>query len=157
MRNPGWVEWDERGDGTLVIEEVAEVVRFSPFDEMAEAGLELEDYNQVKLPPNVESQLRLYVETIAKLYHSTNSFHNFEHASHVAMSVSKLLNRIIVGGGGSNDSNKNDCDDQDEDRPPVIVVAESPEMKAKELHEQTYGISSDPLIQFSCVFSALIQ
>jgi hypothetical protein len=61
-----------------------------------------------------------------------NAFHNFEHASHVTMSVTKLLSRIVAP--------KNIGDDNHDD-----------------LHDHTYGISSDPLTQFACVFSALIH
>jgi hypothetical protein len=41
------------------------------------------------------SQIREFVFQISALYHH-NAFHNFEHASHVAMSASKLLRRIIA-------------------------------------------------------------
>jgi hypothetical protein len=41
------------------------------------------------------SQLHNYVATIASLYRD-NPFHNFEHASHVTMSVVKLLSRIVA-------------------------------------------------------------
>jgi hypothetical protein len=58
-----------------------------------------------------------------------NAFHNFEHASHVAMSASKLLHRFIDP----------ECDD--------VKMAE-------ELHDLTDGINSDPLTQFAVVFSA---
>ena len=63
-----------------------------------------------------------------------NPFHNFEHASHVTMSVSKLLSRIVApdidGTGGDIDHT---------------------------LHDHTYGITSDPLTQFAVVLSALIH
>ena len=55
-----------------------------------------------------------------------------QHASHVTMSVAKLFSRVIapdqedVGG------------------------------HARSLHDHTYGITSDPLTQFSVMLSALI-
>lgn len=52
-------------------------------------------------------------------------------ASHVTMSVTKLLSRIVAPDLASSD-------------------------KAT-LHDHTYGITSDPLTQFSCVFAALIH
>lgn len=61
-----------------------------------------------------------------------NAFHNFEHASHVLMSVTKLMSRIVA---------------------PSHLDEES----ADALHDHTYGITSDPLTQFSCAFSALIH
>jgi hypothetical protein len=64
-----------------------------------------------------------------------NPFHNFEHASHVTMSVSKLLSRIVA------------------------PREEAGDEKDKEslLHDHTYGITSDPLTQFAVVLSALIH
>jgi hypothetical protein len=66
------------------------------------------------------------------------TYSNFEHASHVAMSVNKLLSRIVAPdaavdwtGDGSNKRN------------------------ASELHDHTFGITSDPLTQFAVVLSAL--
>jgi hypothetical protein len=64
-----------------------------------------------------------------------NPFHNFEHASHVVMSVVKLLSRIAA---------------------PDIGEEAGKDM-ASTLHHHTYGITSDPLTQFACVFSALIH
>ena len=63
-----------------------------------------------------------------------NPFHNFEHASHVSMSVVKLMSRIVT----------------------PDVEAKNSDMEST-LHEYTYGITSDPLTQFACVFSALIH
>ncbi|KAL3939168.1 MAG: hypothetical protein SGBAC_006057 [Bacillariaceae sp.] len=55
---------------------------------------------------------------------------SFDHASHVTQSVSKLLSRIVA-----------------------VKQLED----AKELHDHTYGITSDPLTQFAIVFSSLIH
>ena len=65
-----------------------------------------------------------------------NPFHNFEHASHVTMSVTKLLSRIVA--------------------PSDMDFTNNAQARAK-LHDHTYGITSDPLTQFACVFSALIH
>jgi len=73
-----------------------------------------------------------------------NPFHNFEHASHVTMSVSKLLSRIVSPQDINNRS-------QDENSEKNI------EDYAWEVHKSTYGITSDPLTQFAVVFSALIH
>ncbi|KAL3918318.1 MAG: hypothetical protein SGILL_004297 [Bacillariaceae sp.] len=83
------------------------------------------------LNQQVVEELRNYVQTIASLYNE-NPFHSFDHANHVVMSVNKLLSRI----------NAPDLD-SDED--------------GKTLHDHTYGITSDPLTSFACVFSALIH
>ena len=50
-----------------------------------------------KLPDTVVSQLQHFVTAIA-LLHGNNPFHSFDHASHVTMSVHKLLLRIIQSG-----------------------------------------------------------
>jgi 3'5'-cyclic nucleotide phosphodiesterase len=60
-----------------------------------------------------------------------NPFHNFEHASHVIGSVTKLMSRI--------------------------VASDQTGFMDNMLSDHTYGIASDPLIQFACVFSALIH
>lgn len=90
-----------------------------------------------QLNDDVVQQLREYVANVAALYRC-NPFHNFEHASHVTMSVVKLLSRIVV---------------------PADIDYENLGMDkiASTLHDHTYGITSDPLTQFACVFSALIH
>lgn len=42
-------------------------------------------------------------------------------------------------------------------RPSELDLDESNLAKASQLHDHTYGITSDPLTQFACVFSALIH
>lgn len=61
-------------------------------------------------------------------------------ASHVAMSVTKLLSRIVV---------PTDAFGESLDRADKDIVSS--------MHDHTYGITSDPLTQFACVFSALIH
>jgi hypothetical protein len=85
------------------------------------------------LPKFVIDELRSYVSTLAGMY-LENPFHNFEHASHVTMSVVKLLSRIVA---------------------PNIHI-EDDDIEAA-LHDKTYGITSDPLTQFAVVLSALIH
>jgi 3'5'-cyclic nucleotide phosphodiesterase len=81
--------------------------------------------------------------------YNDNPFHNFEHASHVTMSVVKLLSRIVAPTA-------------------VLEALEDPyamednyqqmqDKIASTLHDHTYGITSDPLTQFAVVFSALIH
>jgi 3'5'-cyclic nucleotide phosphodiesterase len=79
-----------------------------------------------------------YVTRIALSYRK-NPFHSFEHASHVTMSVVKLLSRIVAP-------------QQDESKTFQDVTD-----IASILHDHTYGITSDPLTQCSCVLSALIH
>ncbi|KAG7374978.1 adenylate/guanylate cyclase [Nitzschia inconspicua] len=89
------------------------------------------DGETIALNDVIMDELRNYVQTIASLYNN-NPFHNFDHANHVVMSVNKLLSRIIAP----------DIDTDD---------------NGKKLHDHTYGITSDPLTWFACVYSALIH
>ena len=81
-------------EGT-VITEVREIIHLPHFDasraEAAAASANLD----IDLGTAVEQQLHDYVAAIASMYHF-NPFHNFEHASHVTMSVVKLLSRIVA-------------------------------------------------------------
>ena len=113
--------FDKNHDGTI-LEEIKEVVEI-PFHGNA-SNLKVE-----RLDPEVLEELRHFVAAISSMYHR-NAFHNFEHASHVTMSVIKLQKRI---------------------------VAPSRTGGTTSLHDHTYGLASDPLTQFACVFSALVH
>ena len=91
------------------------------------------DVDSVVLSDAVERQLRLYVSEIAAMYRR-NPFHNFAHATHVSLSVEKLLSRIVA---------------------PSDLGEKI--LSSKNLHDHTYGITSDPLTQFACVLTALIH
>jgi len=126
------------GDHQTVLDEVKEVIELPEFDR--HAARRLEDAGEVALDPKVIEELISYVTTVANMYRK-NHFHNFEHASHVTMSVVKLLSRIVA---------------------PESAFAETRDSGGKKdiastLHDHTYGITSDPLTQFACVFSALIH
>jgi len=73
-----------------VLEEVTEVIRLPSFN--AKAFKSHVDPEKIELGPEVESQLKRFVTIIAAMYRN-NPFHNFEHASHVTMSVNKLLRK----------------------------------------------------------------
>ena len=118
----------------MVLDEVVEIIELPAFD--AAAAKNQPDPATIELDEEVVHQLRDLVTTIASMYND-NPFHNFEHASHVTMSVSKLLSRIVAPDISIEDGSNNDV--------------------ALTLHDHTYGITSDPLTQFACVFSALIH
>lgn len=113
---------------TSVVDEVKEVIHLPQKDTLGALNDAMVD--SITLQPEVVEQLYAFVTSIAALYNA-NPFHSFEHASHVTMSVVKLLSRIVA---------------------PNLV-----DMIGKTLHDHTYGITSDPLTQFACVFSALIH
>jgi hypothetical protein len=111
-----------------------------PFDEIKEffhlpeysASKAVVDPNAIQLESIVILQLRDFVQCIAHTYHA-NSFHNFQHANHVMLSVVKLLKRIFAP-----TQNEENTDDE-------------------AMHDYTFGITSDPLTQFSVVLSALVH
>jgi class 3 adenylate cyclase len=113
---------------STVLDEVTDVVNLPDFKAVS-TGTKV-DPETVELPAQVTEQLRNYIVTIGNLYRD-NSFHSFEHASHVTMSAVKLLSRIVAPDIDSSD-------DQD-------------------LHDHTYGIKSDPITQFTVVLSALVH
>jgi hypothetical protein len=122
------VNWN-RPREAMVLKEVKEVIKLPEYD--SKYVVNNEDPSWIILEPCVRFQLRGFVTAIASTYLDENPFHNFPHASHVGMSVAKLLSRIVA---------------PDEDFE-----------KHQQLHDHTYGITSDPLTQFACVFSALIH
>jgi hypothetical protein len=128
--------------GATVLDEVKESITLPQFD--AEAARHESHPEDIVLESAVESELRDYVGTIAMMYRE-NPFHNFEHASHVTMSVVKLLSRIVA----PSDVNVNENDNKKNSTRALFV--------ASTLHDHTYGITSDPLTQFACIFSALIH
>lgn len=101
-----------------VLDEVKEIISLPQFSDRDEtASLEMNCF----LPYGVKQELRTYVSEIAAMYRS-NPFHNFEHATHVMMSVTKLLGRIVS---------------------PEISATKKEAWKL--LHDHTYGITSNPL------------
>lgn len=95
------------------------------------------DPNSIVISDDVHEQLYCFVHIIATKYRK-NPFHNFDHASHVTMSAVKLLNRVAVP----------------ED---IEVDANNLGQVASDLHEYTYGITSDAMAQFAVLFSTLIH
>jgi 3'5'-cyclic nucleotide phosphodiesterase len=116
--------------------EVTEVISLPKFDPKAHKNRE--PPNQVVIPDVVVRELRLFVSAIAAS-HRDVPFHNFEHASHVTMSVTKLLSRIVA---------PSEILDQEDEEGGDIHAA---------LHDHTFGITSDPLTQFAVILSALIH
>ena len=106
-----------------------------PFPEY-QANDSSEETAAEELDEEIQEQARIFVHRISAMYND-NAFHNFEHASHVAMSVSKLLSRIITPDNGASSSR--------------IKITDM------ELHDSTFGITSDPMMQFAVVFAALIH
>jgi 3'5'-cyclic nucleotide phosphodiesterase len=113
------------------LDEVTEIIALPEFEKRFSQSWQ--DIATVDIP-KAAGQLRDYVFMISTMY-KDNDFHNFEHASHVMMSVVKLLSRIVS---------------------PAELKLDSDE-DAEQLHDHTYGITSDPLTQFACAVGALIH
>lgn len=118
-----------------VLDEVKDILALPQFD--ASTFKKNVDPDSIMISPRVHQQLARYVAKIAALYRE-NPFHNFEHASHVTMSVTKLLSRIVNPNEVHNRSGKQ-------------------HQIAQKFHDHTFGITSDPLTHFACVLSALIH
>lgn len=123
--------YQDQHDGRTVIDDMIESVSFP------EVKPRLENFSNGGLEPVVAIQLHLFVSEISKLYRDDVPFHNFEHVSHVVMGAFKLMKRIVI--------------------PDEIDYKQNDESVAQDIHENTYGISSDPLLHFAIVFSSLIH
>eukprot|EP00538_Stauroneis_constricta_P012399 CAMPEP_0119555948 /NCGR_PEP_ID=MMETSP1352-20130426/8025_1 /TAXON_ID=265584 /ORGANISM="Stauroneis constricta, Strain CCMP1120" /LENGTH=1580 /DNA_ID=CAMNT_0007602821 /DNA_START=211 /DNA_END=4953 /DNA_ORIENTATION=- len=121
--------WTTSQPGSTVLDEVKDVVKLPPFKEPIGTA-SIRKFRR-ELHSSVRTELFDYISKLADTYQS-NPFHNLEHASHVVLSATKLLKRIARP------------DDYEGDKP-------------SDLHDFTYGISSDPLTRFAVVFSALIH
>lgn len=119
------------GEG-LVLDEIQMVIAMPAFN----AASAIVSEKDVELIPEVKQELKEYVSAIASGYRR-NAFHNFEHASHVILSANKLLKRIM--------------------HPDQVGPNQKTTITPEELHSHTYGIATDPITQFSVVFSALIH
>jgi hypothetical protein len=111
----------------MPLDEVKEVINMPKYHATKAADV---DPDNVTIGQDAISQLKDFIACISDTYNQ-NPFHNFEHASHVTLSVVKLLKRI--GAPTEKDDNERDH------------------------HDHTYGITSDPLTQFAVVLSALIH
>ena len=121
----------------MPLEEVEEIIALADFD--AKAARKLMAAGETEISPIAAKQLKVFVTRIADLYRD-NAFHSFEHASHVVMATIKYLNRILTSDSLGGESAKNRS-----------------RAKAQNLHNMTYGISSDPLVHLACIFSAVIH
>eukprot|EP00980_Cylindrotheca_fusiformis_P016919 scaffold5145_cov92-Cylindrotheca_fusiformis.AAC.2 len=124
------------GTGETVLEEFVPIIQLKRFD-----AAELSKRHKaasIDIGEEAKTQLRNYLANVASMYQD-NPFHNFEHASHVTASVKKLLTRIVNVDDGNGLSTPSD------------------EINLVDMAGHSYGITSDPLTQFSVVFSAIIH
>jgi 3'5'-cyclic nucleotide phosphodiesterase len=125
--------------GQMTIDEVKETIEFPCIDNNL-VGVDDKNYDEtISFDEDVTDQLSEFIRMIAETYRS-NYFHNFEHASHVTMSVTKLLSRIVATSSAVTGSKTSECIEDE-----------------KTMRHHIYRISSDPLTRFACVFSAIIH
>ena len=85
----------------------------------------------IVVPAVVAAELKDFLSMIAGMY-NPHSFHNFDHASHVAMSLFQLMSRIATPGDDSSSFSSRSSRNGD-------------------------GVTIDPLTTFACIFTALIH
>eukprot|EP00980_Cylindrotheca_fusiformis_P013962 scaffold3628_cov112-Cylindrotheca_fusiformis.AAC.4 len=124
------------GKGKTVLEEFVPIIPLKRFD-AAELS-KRRNTMSIDIGEEATSQLRNYLSSVASMYRD-NPFHNFEHASHVTASVKKLLTRIVNVDDGNG------------------LHTPSDDIDLVDMAAHSYGITSDPLTQFSVVFSAIIH
>jgi hypothetical protein len=134
----GWDEDPHIDTKADIEEERVEVIILPPFDKEAH-----KHPKSIDVAPQVAQQLKEFVSAIAQAYRS-NPYHCLQHASHTTMSATKLISRIAVSDIESGQETEGD-DAMDSD------------LLAAYLHNQTYGIISDPLTQFAVVLSAMVH
>eukprot|EP00980_Cylindrotheca_fusiformis_P026124 scaffold15423_cov123-Cylindrotheca_fusiformis.AAC.1 len=131
------------GNSGTVLEEFTPIIPLKRFE--AEDLQQRQRPSSIEISDKIKCQLRGYLSNVASMY-KDNPFHNFEHASHVTASVKKLLTRIVntdATNGLGKSSNK--------------TTGISNGVNLVDLAGHSYGITSDPLTQFSVVFSAIIH
>jgi len=116
----------------IVFDEITEVIPVPHFQSSSVSASETPG----EIDPAIQNELTSFVCRLSGLYHDV-PFHNFEHVSHVTMSAGKLMKRIVAP----------DSVDYNQD---AIDIAHK-------VHDVTYGISSNPLMQFAIVFAAVIH
>lgn len=119
--------WEENiyHDNGIPRDEVSDSIEVIPVPEMNSIS------QTTEVDPEVARQLESFCTAIATLY-QPNRFHGMDHASHVVMSVLKMLSRIVQPKGG---------------------VTESSEDKAA----RSFGLANDPLLHFALLFTAYIH
>jgi hypothetical protein len=117
-------------EGKTVVDEVVEVIDFPPYD--AFSSQEKLDAGSVTLSAPVQAQLYEYVSHVCSLFRD-NSYHCLDRSTQVSMSARKLMQRVTT------------------------LQHQNARDTPKEVYDETFGLSDDPLAQFALVFAALIH
>eukprot|EP00977_Amphora_coffeiformis_P018149 scaffold6242_cov168-Amphora_coffeaeformis.AAC.1 len=125
------------------LDEVVDVIEMPAYNSKA-ANAQSEAF-AIKIPERGHQKSTDTIAThfsfqIAAAY-KKNPFHNFDHACHVTMCVSKFLKRIVSP----------DLSDDE------LAKMKDNKKLASRLHVYTHGINSDPVTLFAILFSAIIH
>eukprot|EP00934_Nitzschia_sp_Nitz4_P006921 Nitzschia sp. Nitz4//scaffold47_size129522//97083//100216//NITZ4_003565-RA/size129522-processed-gene-0.173-mRNA-1//-1//CDS//3329552842//6911//frame0 len=148
----------EANDKDIITKETRVSISPSILDEVYQTPMDFPDFDPalsldtvdpdaIDIGKAAEKQLRQYVTDVSSRF-KKNDFHGLEHESQVCMSARKLLSRIsslVIPPGAT--------------VPPAHLGENAMglvEPNASELHDRTFGFSSDPLAQFALVFASLI-
>ena len=118
--------------------------------------LQLGDY---VLAESITTSIREYVSCIGKM-HNDVGFHSFEHATHVTISMNKLLSMVTTVDNFSNVTCKRRISayDSSSRRESSESSSSEPGLYDRQRAERiSFGISEDARIRFALVFSALIH
>ena len=149
-----------------VLDEVREMVEIPRIKVTLLVEEETQYLDSVELPARVMEELTNFVSTVTTFYYdpARNPFHNFTHASHVLVSVVKMMQRIISPVQAAMEKDRATSGDDDDITPEQGNGKRrrgrrrvTRKLSRSELTDHTYGITEDPLIQFSVVFAALIH
>lgn len=103
---------------------------------------------------SIESSIREYVTGIGKLYNHVG-FHSFEHATHVTISMNKLLSMVEMNKNFRSSQMKRLSDMTSERH--VMSHDPHPHVEDHAMEDLSFGIGKDPRVLFAMVFSALIH
>ena len=93
----------------------------------------------VRLEEKVVNQLRDFVSVIAYMY-PDNKFHSFEHANYATAAMHKLFSRTVIP-----------------EKMDFVGMSEEDKIASTNLLQFSHKVASDPMTQFTLVFSALIH
>jgi hypothetical protein len=131
-----------------VIVEVRDIVDFTEFDPILCNSCI--DPTSMELGDEVDKQLQSFATAIM-MPHGYHAFHGFEHACHVGHSAMKLLSLVIY-------PTELECAPQQTNgSSSSYPMHDSGENGNAILHKHSFGLTSDVLVPFALIFSALIH
>lgn len=128
------------GDDSNIINEAKDVIAMPSYD--PEVFVKSRE-TPANISEVVHQQLHDFVSIICSMY-VDNPYNNYQHASHVTMSITKIVTSLATPPQNTLKQDKKADSIRDE------------EERARH-HSRTFGISSDPITHFALAFAALIH